>query len=91
MNKWEFVSLIAERVGLPRVEVEQLLSSLVSVVKEELENSGKVTLSGFGTFKTVERNAREGRNPKTGQIIQIEAKRVPKFVPSKEFEEKLNH
>lgn len=90
MNKWEFVSLIAERVGLPRVEVEQHLSAFVAVIKNELENSGKVTLSGFGTFKTIERKSRQGRNPKTGQSIQIGAKRVPKFVPSKEFEEKLN-
>ena len=90
MNKAELVSAIAERAGLSKSDAEKSVNAFVEVVGGELGRGGKVQLVGFGTFETGERTARTGKNPKTGEPIEIEACKVPKFKPGKALKEEVN-
>jgi len=81
MNKTELVSTMAKEAGITRGQAEKALDSMQSSVVDAIRKGEKVTLVGFGTFSTVQRKARTGRNPQTGLEIRIPAKRVPKFAP----------
>jgi DNA-binding protein HU-beta len=87
MNKAELVKRMAEISGTTKVNAEKLLDAFMQAVEEALAKGDKVVLVGFGSFQVVTRNAREGRNPKTGEPLKIPAKKVPKFVPGKKLEE----
>ena len=89
MNKMELVTKMAEKSNLTKKEAALALSAFMESVEEALECGDKVQLIGFGTFETRERAAREGRNPKTREVIQIPATRVPAFKAGKEFKEKI--
>ena len=90
MNKAELVTKMAEKSGLTKKEAEQALNAFMKSVEEALVEGDKVQLVGFGTFETRERAAREGRNPRTKEIINIPASTVPVFKAGKEFKEKVN-
>lgn len=90
MNKMEFVSAIAEQAGLSKKDAASAVDAFTTVVTNELANGGEVSLVGFGKFRTSERQAREGRNPQTGETIKIDAKVSPKFTPSKNLKEAIN-
>jgi DNA-binding protein HU-beta len=79
MNKADLVNSISEQTGLTKTKSNQILDVMTSIITEALSKGDKVTLVGFGTFTTTERQARKGRNPKTGEVIDIPAKRVAKF------------
>ena len=79
MNKADLVNSISEQTGLSKAKSGQVVDTLTSVITETLSKGEKVTLVGFGTFTTSDRSARKGRNPKTGEVIDIPAKRVAKF------------
>ena len=79
MNKGDLVEKIASEVGLTKRTSSEAVGAITSVITEALARGEKVTLVGFGTFQVVERKARRGRNPQTGQTIEIPAKKVPKF------------
>jgi DNA-binding protein HU-beta len=79
MNKADLVNSISEQTGLTKTKSNQVLDVMTSIITETLSNGEKVTLVGFGTFTTTDRKARKGRNPKTGEVIEIPAKRVAKF------------
>lgn len=79
MNKADLVNSISEQTGLTKTKSNQVLDAMTSIISEALSNGEKVTLVGFGTFTTTERQARKGRNPKTGEVIDIPAKRVARF------------
>ena len=83
MTKAELVARIAEKAKLTKAQAESALAVFQCAVTEELVNGGKITLIGFGTFSSVERAARTGRNPQTGKALKIEAKRVGKFTTGK--------
>ena len=83
MTKAELVARIAEKAKLTKAQAESALAVFQCAVTEELVNGGKITLIGFGTFSSVERAARTGRNPQTGGALKIEAKRVGKFTTGK--------
>lgn len=88
MNKADLIAAIKKKTDAPSKKiVEDIINGFIDVVKGELKKKGTVQLVGFGTFKVVERKAREGRNPKTGQKIKIPATKVPKFVPGKDLKE----
>ncbi len=89
MNKDELVSAIAEQTNLTKKDINTVLSSLVDVIQDTVAQGDKVTLVGFGTFEPRQRQAREGRNPATGQPIQIPATTIPAFSAGKQFKEKL--
>lgn len=90
MNKAELITKMAEKSPLTKKDAETALKAFVESVQEALENGEKVQLVGFGTFETRERAAREGRNPRTKEVISIPASVVPVFKAGKEFKEKVN-
>ena len=90
MNKAELVSRMAEKSELTKKEAEMALNALMESIQEALVSGDKVQLVGFGTFETRERAAREGRNPRTKETINIPASTVPVFKAGKEFKERVN-
>ena len=90
MNKTELVAAMAEQTQLSKKDTEAALKAFVDVVAAELKNGGKVQLVGFGTFEVSERAAREGRNPQTGESMQIKASKTPKFKAGKALKDMLN-
>jgi len=87
MNKSELVGTLATITGLTQKEVTKVLDAYIEVVGKTLKKGGEITLVGFGTFKVSQRKARTGRNPKTGETIQIKACRVPCFKAGKGLRE----
>lgn len=90
MNKAEIIDKIVEQTQLSKSDVEKVMSRFFDIVKSTLKDKQNIRLVGFGTFSLNERKARSGRNPQTGQQIQIPACFYPKFKPGKEFKDYLN-
>lgn len=90
MTRLELAAAVAEKSGVERKEAEKVLKAFVDVVTEEMKNGGKVQLVGFGTFETAVREARTGRNPRTGENMEIAASRVPKFKPGRTLKDIVN-
>ena len=80
MNRTELTAAIAARAALPPGDVDRTLDAFASVITEQLVNGERVTVPGFLTFETVDRAARVGRNPRTGEPLAIPARRVPRIV-----------
>lgn len=87
MNKQTLVDAIAQSTGLTKKAVTDVLNHFIDSVMGEIKKGGTVTLTGFGTFKSIKTKSRQGRNPKTGQKITIPAKRVPRFSAGKAFKD----
>ena len=83
MNKTELVAAVAEQAGLSKKDAEAAVKAFTDVVAEALKAGDKIQLVGFGTFEVSERAAREGRNPRTGETMTIEASKTPKFKAGK--------
>ncbi|MEY2863969.1 MAG: hypothetical protein RLY58_1676 [Pseudomonadota bacterium] len=83
MNKSELIDAIASKGDLSKAQAGQALDAMINAVGEALKAGDSVTLVGFGTFSVKERAARSGRNPKTGETIQIAASKVPGFKAGK--------
>lgn len=90
MNKAQLITSMAEKSKLTKKDAEAALKAFIESVEEALLNDEKVQLVGFGTFEKKERAAREGRNPRTKEIINIPASVVPVFKAGKEFKEKIS-
>lgn len=90
MNKGELVSAIADKSGLTKDQAESALSATLASIEDALKSDDSVSLVGFGTFSVNNRPAREGRNPRTNETIQIAAKNVVKFKPGKKLSESVN-
>ena len=90
MNKTELVAAMAEQTNLSKKDAEAALKAFIDVVSEELKKGEKVQLVGFGTFEVSERAAREGRNPQTGETMEIKASKTPKFKAGKALKDKMN-
>ncbi len=90
MNKTELVEAIAEKSQLTKKDSETALKAFIDVVTEALKNGDKIQLVGFGTFEVAERAARDGRNPQTGEAMEIPAARVPKFKAGKSLKDAVN-
>ena len=90
MNKTEVIDKITEKTQLSKSEVEKVIASFFETIKSSLKDKQSVRLVGFGTFSSSERKARVGRNPQTGQEINIPSCQYPKFKPGKEFKDYLN-
>jgi integration host factor subunit beta len=71
-------------------EIERVVSAFFDSITQQLQQTGRVELRGFGAFSTRNRDARKGRNPRTGAAVDVAAKRVPYFKPGKEMRERLN-
>ncbi len=90
MNKTELVEAIASAAEISKAQAGKAVDAFVDSVTETLSKGGKVTLIGFGTFETRERSARTGRNPQTGQEIQIAASTTPAFKAGKQLKDAVN-
>jgi DNA-binding protein HU-beta len=83
INKGELIDAVAAKTDMSKKDVSSVLEATLDKVTEEIRKGNKVTITGFGTFKTSKRSARQGRNPQTGETIQIAASTVPKFSAGK--------
>jgi DNA-binding protein HU-beta len=91
MNKSELVAAIAETGNMTKVRAAEALDKVLAHMVLAMEKGERVTLSGFGSLKVVERAAQKGRNPQTGKAIIIPAHNVVKFKPGKTLSEKVRH
>lgn len=83
MNKTELIALMSEKAEISKKDAEKALTAFTNVIADALVDGDKVQLVGFGTFEVVERAARTGRNPQTGETIEIAASKSPKFKAGK--------
>ena len=90
MNKTQLIEVIADKSGLKKKEAEAALNAMTEAVAEALKAGDKVQLVGFGTYEVKERAARTGRNPKTGETIQIAASKHPAFTAGKALKDAVN-
>ncbi len=91
MNKSEFIEHIAVTLELSKADAERALNAMTSGITNELKKGGQVVIAGFGTFKVSHRAARVGRNPQTGEVINIAAANVPVFKAGKAFKDAVNN
>jgi len=89
MNKGELVDTVAARADVTKKQADAVLSAALESIMDSVSRQEKVTLVGFGSFEARERKAREGRNPKTGEKMDIPATRVPAFSAGKMFKDKV--
>lgn len=87
MNKSELVDAIASGCGVTKADASRVLDTFMTTVADVIKEGGQIVLPGFGSFSTVNRSARTGRNPQTGAPIVIEASRVVKFKAGKKLKE----
>jgi DNA-binding protein HU-beta len=90
MTKNELAEQVARRNGVPASQARQMLETTIEVISGELESGGEVSLAGFGKFSVSHRAARQGRNPSTGETIQIKASKAPKFSAASALKKRLN-
>lgn len=90
MNKSQLISSVAQDTGLTKKDTERALNSIVQNIEQALAAGQRVSLVGFGTFEVRPRKARMGRNPRTGEAIEIPAAKVPAFKPGKALREIVN-
>lgn len=89
MNKTQLVDAIAQEAGLTKVEARRALDAVLKVTVDTLRKGDDVSIIGFGSFKVTERNSRKGLNPRTGERIEIPARRVVKFRPGSAIEDAI--
>ena len=90
MNKSELVNAMAEKSGLSKKDAAAALNALTEVITEALKAGDEIALTGFGSFHVSKREAREGRNPTTGEAIQIPARNCPAFKAGKVLKDAVN-
>jgi DNA-binding protein HU-beta len=89
MTKAELIAEIAKSTGLTKADSDRALNSFLDIAKTTIKRKGRLPLAGFGTFVVVNRKARTGRNPQTGQPIKIKASKVVRFRPGKGLKESV--
>lgn len=90
MKKEEMIAAVAESAEISKKDAKKAMEAVFEVIAEAMKNGDKVQIAGFGTFEVSERAAREGRNPQTGETMQISACKVPKFKAGKALKDSLN-
>ncbi len=91
MNKRDLVDAVANKSELDRRSAESAIDAAVEAISGALADGDKVTLPGFGTFEVRQRNARTGRNPQTGETIEIAASKAPAFKPASALKTAVNN
>ncbi len=84
-TKLDLITLASEKAEISKVKADKALDAILEGIQNSLKRGNKVTLVGFGTFMVTKRAARVGRNPKTGETINIPASKIPKFKPGKDL------
>ena len=90
MNKTQLIEAVAAKADLKKKDAEAAVNAVIAAIEESLKEGDKVQLVGFGTFEVKERGARAGRNPKTGEAIEIAASKHPAFTAGKAFKDAIN-
>ena len=90
MTKTDLVEFIAEEAGLTKADANRAIDAFLETVKEALVEGNKVPLAGFGTFAISERSARDGRNPKTGEVVKIAARTAATFKAGSKLKDAVN-
>ena len=90
MTKAEFIDQVAEKASLSKKDASEAVDAVLSTIEDALKRGSEVTFSGFGKFSVSARGAREGRNPATGEKIQIKASKVPKFTAGAGLKKSVN-
>ncbi|ACV60024.1 MULTISPECIES: HU family DNA-binding protein [Alicyclobacillus] len=87
MNKRDLIRKTAEETGLSQKDCEAVINTLFDTIRKTVESGEKVQIIGFGTFELRERAARTARNPRTGEAVEVPARRVPAFKPGAELKQ----
>ena len=90
MTKAELIAEVAMAADLPKKDSEVIVNTVLKSIVDALHRGEKIELRGFGSFRLRNRRARAGRNPKTGERVQVPAKRIPYFKPGRELKELIN-
>ena len=90
MNKKQLMTKIASTLNQSKADAERTFDSITNLILDSLKNDEQVKIAGFGTYKVAKRKARIGRNPRTGEQIQIAASKKVKFLPAKALKEMFN-
>ncbi len=90
MTKADLIDEVSRAVELGRKDSEVIVETILDSIVKALRSDDKIEIRGFGSFRTRQRNARIGRNPKTGEQVQVPAKKVPYFKPSQELKDLVN-
>lgn len=90
MNKLELIDAIAAKSGLTKADSTRALDAFMAAVSETLKKGDKITLTGFGTFAVSKRAARDGRNPRTGEIVKIPARNSVSFKAGSKLKDSVN-
>jgi len=89
MTKAELVAKIAEATGISKKQADRCLKAFIEAIEDALMKGERIALPGFGIFQVKERSERKGRNPRTGEVITIPARKVVVFKPAKQLREKI--
>ncbi len=89
MTKADIVNTLFEKVGLPKKEAQDIIEIILSTMKETFVEGESIKISGFGTFNVRKKSSRRGRNPKTGEEIEITPRRVVTFRPSNQLKDMI--
>ena len=90
MNKKQLVAKISSTLNLSKADAERTFDSIINTILDALKDDDSVKIAGFGTYKVAKRKARQGRNPRTGETIQIAASQKVKFLPAKALKDMFN-
>ncbi|GIL17499.1 MAG: transcriptional regulator [Oligoflexia bacterium] len=90
MNKAQLIEKLSLKTQLSKHQSEFVLDAAIEIIQKAVAKGDEVKLVGFGTFSRTHRKARKGRNPKTGEVIEIPGMKIPRFKPGKEFRDTLN-
>jgi DNA-binding protein HU-beta len=90
MNKADFIGAVASAGELSKADAARAVDAVIDVVKDALKKGDSISLVGFGTFQVRKRAAREGRNPRTGDTIKIDASNIPSFKAGKALKDAVN-
>lgn len=90
MTKAELVNKLVQKTDLGKKDAGDVVQTILDSIVESLQGGEKVELRGFGSFKIRVRNARKGRNPKTGETVEVPEKKIPYFKPGKELKDLIN-
>ncbi|GER94825.1 HU family DNA-binding protein [hot springs metagenome] len=90
MTKADMIEKISDTAGTTKASAERALDTVIKTIKDTVRAGGSINFYGLGTFTAVDRKARKSRNPKTGETIEVPAKKAPKFTPSKTWRNELN-
>lgn len=90
MNKGDFINAVSAQSGLTKADTERAYKAFVDVISAEMAKGESISLIGFGTFLVRERQSRTGRNPRTGEMIEIAASKIPSFKAGKALKDSVN-